>query len=54
MAAFWAIFTFGRNGTAITAHGSLDLKREIQIYIQIQILQMLNLQGFFFNKDTHS
>jgi hypothetical protein len=23
--AFWAVFTFGGNGPAITAHGSLDL-----------------------------
>jgi hypothetical protein len=27
----WAIFTFGGRGPAITAHGSLDLKPEIQI-----------------------
>jgi hypothetical protein len=26
MAAFWAVFTFGGSGPAITAHGSLDLK----------------------------
>jgi hypothetical protein len=31
MAAFWAVFTFGGSGLAITAHGSLDLKQEIQI-----------------------
>jgi hypothetical protein len=36
MAAFWAVFTFGDSGPAITAHGSLDLKQEIQIQIQIQ------------------
>jgi hypothetical protein len=33
MAAFWAVFTFGGSGPAITAHGSLDLKQEIQIQI---------------------
>jgi hypothetical protein len=37
MAAFWAVFTFGGSGPALTAHGSLDLKQEIQIQIQIQI-----------------
>jgi hypothetical protein len=31
MAAFWAVFTFGGSGPNITAHGSLDLKQEIQI-----------------------
>jgi hypothetical protein len=35
MAAFWAVFTFGGSGPAITAHGSLDLKQKIQIKIQI-------------------
>jgi hypothetical protein len=34
MAAFWAVFTLGGSGPAITAHGSLDLKQEIQIQIQ--------------------
>jgi hypothetical protein len=34
MAAFWAVFTFGGSGPDITAHGSLDLKQEIQIQIQ--------------------
>jgi hypothetical protein len=34
MAAFWTIFTFGGSGPNITAHGSLDLKQEIQIQIQ--------------------
>jgi hypothetical protein len=34
MAAFWAVLTFGGSGPAITAHGSLDLKQEIQIQIQ--------------------
>jgi hypothetical protein len=33
MAAFWAEFTFGGSGPAITAHGSLDLKQEMQIQI---------------------
>jgi hypothetical protein len=37
MAAFWAVFTFGGSGPAITAHGSLDLKQEIQIQIQTQM-----------------
>jgi hypothetical protein len=37
MAAFWAVFTFGGSGPALTAHGSLDLKQEIQIQIQIQM-----------------
>jgi hypothetical protein len=36
MAAFWAVFTFGGSGPALTAHGSLDLKQEIQIQIQIK------------------
>jgi hypothetical protein len=36
MAAFSAVFTFGGSGPALTAHGSLDLKQEIQIQIQIQ------------------
>jgi hypothetical protein len=34
MAAFWAVLTFGGSGPALTAHGSLDLKQEIQIQIQ--------------------
>jgi hypothetical protein len=38
MAAFWAVFTFGGSGPAITAHGSLDLKQEIQIQIQTVFL----------------
>jgi hypothetical protein len=37
MAAFWAVFTFGGNGSAITAHGSLNLKQENQIQLQILI-----------------
>jgi hypothetical protein len=36
MAAFWAVFTFGGSGSALTAHGSLDLKQENQIQILIQ------------------
>jgi hypothetical protein len=35
MAALWAVFTFGVSDPPITAHGSLDLKQEIQIQIQI-------------------
>jgi hypothetical protein len=30
MAAFWAVFTFGGSGPALTAHGSLGIKQEIQ------------------------
>jgi hypothetical protein len=30
-----AVFIFGGSGPAITAHGSLDLKQEIQIYIKM-------------------
>jgi hypothetical protein len=37
MAAFWVVFTFGGSGSALTAHGSLDLKQEIQIQIQTLI-----------------
>jgi hypothetical protein len=37
MAAFWAVFTFRGSGPALTAHGSLDLKQEIQIQIQIRV-----------------
>jgi hypothetical protein len=35
MAAFWAVFAFGGSGPALTAHGSLDLKQEIQIQIRL-------------------
>jgi hypothetical protein len=35
MAAFWAAFTFGGSGPAITAHNSLDLKQKTQTQIQI-------------------
>jgi hypothetical protein len=34
MEAFWAVFTFGGSGPALTAHGSLDLKQEIQIQME--------------------
>jgi hypothetical protein len=34
ISAFWAVFTFGGSGPAITAHGSLDLEQEIQIQCQ--------------------
>jgi hypothetical protein len=51
------IWIFGGSGPAMTAHGSLDLKQEIQIQIQIQIwilmlfCQMLHhLDGFFVRK----
>jgi hypothetical protein len=37
MAAFWAVFTFGGSGPDITAHGSLDLKQEIQIQIHKEL-----------------
>jgi hypothetical protein len=37
MAAFWAVFTFGGSGPALTAHGSLDLKQEIHIHIHIHM-----------------
>jgi hypothetical protein len=37
MAAFWAVFTFGGSGPALTEHGSLNLKQEIQIQIQIPV-----------------
>jgi hypothetical protein len=42
MAAFWAVFTFGGSGPALPAHGSLDLKQEIQIQIQIKIFLKIN------------
>jgi hypothetical protein len=45
MAAFWAVFTFGGSGPALTAHGSLDLKQEIQIQIQIQKCSQGNKKG---------
>jgi tellurite resistance protein TehA-like permease len=45
MAAFWAVFIFGGSGPAITAHGSLDLKQEIQIQIQIIISEALWVAG---------
>jgi hypothetical protein len=38
MAAFWAVFTFGGSGPALTAQGVLDLKQEIQIKFNPSIL----------------
>jgi hypothetical protein len=35
MAAFWTVFTFEGSGPALTEHGSLDLKQEIQIQILV-------------------
>jgi hypothetical protein len=37
MAAFWAVFTFGDGGSAISAHGLFDLKEEIQIQIEMLV-----------------
>jgi hypothetical protein len=37
MAAFWAVFTFGSSGPVITAHGSLDLKQEIQLQVSFSL-----------------
>jgi hypothetical protein len=48
MAAFWAVFTFGGSGLALTAHGSLDLKQEIQIQIQVQTLRHELVTTFFY------
>jgi hypothetical protein len=48
MAAFWAVFTFGGSGPALTAHGSLDLRQEIQIQIQIQIMSKIEQQPELF------
>jgi hypothetical protein len=47
MAAFWAVFTFGGSGPALTAHGSLDLKQEIQIQILAggKVMGVLALSG---------
>jgi hypothetical protein len=42
MTAFWAVFTFGGSVPALTAHGSLDLKQEIQIQIQISTATALS------------
>jgi hypothetical protein len=41
MAAFWAVFTFGGSGPAITTHGSLNLQQENQIQLQILIFFIL-------------
>jgi hypothetical protein len=49
MAAFWAVFTFGGSGPALTAHGSLDLKQEIQIQIVFVCFRVMPLFiGCFF------
>jgi hypothetical protein len=45
MATFWAVFTFGGSGPDITAHGSLDLKQEILIQIQIQSILIPDLRS---------
>jgi hypothetical protein len=42
MAAFWAVFTFGGSGPALTTHGSLDLKQEIQIQILTEYYFVIN------------
>jgi hypothetical protein len=54
MAAFWAILTFEGSGPAITAHGSLDPKQEIQVQISscyskeqmMTIMHGVNLHSF--------
>jgi hypothetical protein len=50
MAAFWAVFTFGGSGPALTAHGSLDLKQEIQVQVQFKLLngKITAIWDFFF------
>jgi hypothetical protein len=45
MTAFWAVFTFGGSGSALTAHGSLDLKQEIQIQMYMAKSDMHNIQN---------
>jgi hypothetical protein len=52
MAAFRAVFIFGGSGPTITAHGSLDLKQEIQI--QIQTWQVKILKGECLKKLIHT
>jgi hypothetical protein len=49
MAAFWAVFTFGGSGPALTAHGLLDLKQEIQIQIHIVCCYFLCLGMLLFS-----
>jgi hypothetical protein len=44
MAAFWAVFIFGGSGPAITAHGSLDLKQEIQIQMLVRLTRCSGLR----------
>jgi hypothetical protein len=46
-AAFWAVFTFGGSGPAITAHNSLKLKQEIQIQIQLLPAFLLPAETLF-------
>jgi hypothetical protein len=48
-ASIWAVFTFGGSGPALTAHGSLDLKQENQIQIQINKYYMYII---FYSKAT--
>jgi hypothetical protein len=45
MAAFWAVFTFGGSGPALTAHGLLDLKQEIQIQSTVRKAKGKNSSG---------
>jgi hypothetical protein len=44
MTAFWAVFTSEGIGPAITAHGSLDFRQEIQIQILLCFWSEANLQ----------
>jgi hypothetical protein len=53
MAAFWAVFTFGGSGLALTAHGSLDLKQEIQIQIQTCSKFELNITAYMYLAVSH-
>jgi hypothetical protein len=48
MAAFWAVFTFGGSGPALTTHGSLDLKQEIQIQIQTALVSTVGYTQHLF------
>jgi hypothetical protein len=49
--SFWTVFTFGGSGPAITAHGSLDLKQDIQIHVQI--LTLIFCQSLHFQFSIH-
>jgi hypothetical protein len=53
MAAFWAVFIFGGSGIALTAHGSLDLKQEIQRNSNrgnvVIIVILTKLRSFYFH-----